>query len=129
MASGHKRLRRRATAVVIHEGKVLLVQDRGKRPYSLPGGGYNRKEPTVSAAAREVFEETGLHVRKVERLFNHDGATQTHHVCLIEIGGSRRIHRQQRELSDARWWNGKDELPLNTHVVKILSHPKIGFLT
>lgn len=78
--------RRRATAVVIHNNKVLSVRDRGKRSYPLPGGGINRDEPSVSGAAREVYEETRLSVREVERLFDYEEGTQAHQVCLVTLG-------------------------------------------
>jgi ADP-ribose pyrophosphatase YjhB (NUDIX family) len=49
-----KNLRKRDVAVVIKYGKVLLVRDRGKHRFSLPGGGTEKGEHTVSAAAREL---------------------------------------------------------------------------
>lgn len=53
-------------AIVIHEGRVLLVR-RGRAPalglWSVPGGLVELGETTVDAARREVEEETGLDVR------------------------------------------------------------------
>ena len=53
-------------AIVIHEGRVLLVR-RGRAPalglWSVPGGLVELGETTVEAARREVEEETGLDVR------------------------------------------------------------------
>jgi len=50
--------RLRATAVAINKDEhVLLVHDKGKRSYSLQGGGINSNEPTISAATRDVFED------------------------------------------------------------------------
>jgi 8-oxo-dGTP diphosphatase len=53
-------------AIVLHEGRVLLVK-RGRAPglglWSVPGGLVDRGESTVEAARREVEEETGLKVR------------------------------------------------------------------
>ncbi|HEX5816079.1 MAG TPA: NUDIX domain-containing protein, partial [Methylomirabilota bacterium] len=49
-------------AVVLHEGRVLLVR-RGRAPalglWSVPGGLVELGETTVDAARREVEEETG----------------------------------------------------------------------
>ena len=64
--------RRRGTALVIRKGKVLLVRDKGKSRFSLPGGGINKGEPTVSAAARELYEELGMRPQKVIRLHHCD---------------------------------------------------------
>jgi 8-oxo-dGTP diphosphatase len=55
-----------ASAVVWHEGKVLLVR-RGRPPgkdfWSLPGGKIEPGEAPEAAALREVQEETGLSPR------------------------------------------------------------------
>ena len=54
-----------ATAVVEREGRVLLIK-RGNQPgyglWSMPGGYVDRGEVVEEAAAREVWEETGLRV-------------------------------------------------------------------
>jgi hypothetical protein len=41
---GPRCLRERGVAVVIRHGKVLLVRDRGKHRFSLPGGGIKKGE-------------------------------------------------------------------------------------
>jgi len=54
-----------AGAVVVHEGRVLLVRNiRGvtKGRYLLPAGRVEPNEPPDQAAAREAFEETNLRV-------------------------------------------------------------------
>ena len=51
--------RLRATVVAFRDNKVLLVMDKGRRRYSLPGGGVNKGEPSIAAAARELYEESG----------------------------------------------------------------------
>jgi mutator protein MutT len=56
-------------AVVLHEGRVLLVK-RGQAPaagkWSLPGGLVDVGETTEEAMRREVAEECGIAVRAVE---------------------------------------------------------------
>ena len=83
MAKQH--LRGRGVAVVLRCGKVLLVRDKGKSRYSLPGGGIKKGEPTVSAAARELFEELGLRAVNIRRLRECDfkGSFSYHKVCLV----------------------------------------------
>lgn len=53
------------SALLTHEDSVLLAK-RGSQPskglWSLPGGKLERGETLVKAAAREVFEETGINV-------------------------------------------------------------------
>jgi len=98
-------MRTRGTAVVIKDGKVLMVRDKGKHRYSLPGGGINKNEPTVSAAAREVYEELGLHVSMVKRLPDCDykGSLSEHKVCLVEVSGEP--HLRGYELDSFIWWD------------------------
>ncbi len=63
-------------AVVIEEDRVLLVR-RGQEPlqghWSLPGGALELGERLQEGVAREVQEETGLHVEPLEviEVFDH----------------------------------------------------------
>jgi 8-oxo-dGTP diphosphatase len=54
-----------AAAVVIHDGKVLLIR-RGQPPdageWSIPGGGVELGESLEDALTRELREETGLEI-------------------------------------------------------------------
>lgn len=57
--------------VVIKEAQVLLVK-RSKAPkpelWSIPGGAQDLGEPLLSAAAREVLEETGVTIKNITLL-------------------------------------------------------------
>ena len=116
-------LRKRATAVVIKDGKVLLVRDKGKQKFSLPGGGIHRGEPTLSAAIRELYEETGLRATKAIRLRDCDykGSKNEHRVCLIEANGEVRL---KHEIDKFVWWDMKQTLPVYPYVRYILSKVK-----
>jgi 8-oxo-dGTP diphosphatase len=57
--------RKRAAAVIVRNGRVLMVHERSRRSgggewWTLPGGGIEPGETTEEALRREVFEETGL---------------------------------------------------------------------
>jgi 8-oxo-dGTP diphosphatase len=80
-------------AVVLHEGRVLLVQ-RGRPPalgkWSLPGGLVDLGETTSAAARREVVEECGIEVRLagvagvVDRITCDETGRVRYHYVLID---------------------------------------------
>jgi len=113
-------MRQRGTAIVIRHGKVLLVRDKGRHKFSLHGGGIHKGEPTVSAAARELYEELGLRVTSVKRLKKCDfkGSVSEHKVCLIEANGEPNL--SGHELDKYIWWDMKKPIPVFGHVTVIL---------
>lgn len=113
-------LRQRGTAVVIRDGKVLLVRDKGKHQFSLPGGGIRENEPAASAAGRELYEELGLSPIKITRLRDCDfrGSVSHHKVCLVEARGEP--HLRGHELDKFIWWDSKQPVPVFAHVTQIL---------
>lgn len=122
MSSENSTGRVRATAVVVRGGEVLLVRDRGRRRFSLPGGGVRKGEPSISAAARELYEELGMKATSMERLRECDftGTANKHRVCLItEFEGYP--HLKGHELDKFIWWDMKYPLPAFSHVRVILS--------
>ncbi|MBH5316813.1 NUDIX hydrolase [Paenibacillus sp. GSMTC-2017] len=55
-------------AIIVNENNELLLQKRGDRnAWGFPGGAMELGESAEETAVREVFEETGLHV-KVDHL-------------------------------------------------------------
>lgn len=59
-------LRPAVYAIVLHEGKLLLMTARRVGKYHLPGGGINVGERMTDALERELQEETGIEV-EIER--------------------------------------------------------------
>ena len=49
-------------AIIVHEGRMLLVKSRSSGLLALPGGGVDLGEPMGEALKREVREETGIEV-------------------------------------------------------------------
>ena len=114
------RKRQRATALVVREGKYLVVRDRGRQRYSLPGGGINRGEAALTAACREVGEELGIRAYKAERLFDYESpdSVNRHKVVLVLAGGKPRLN--DRELDSFRWWDGREPLQVFPSVRRII---------
>jgi 8-oxo-dGTP pyrophosphatase MutT (NUDIX family) len=86
----------------------------------LPGGGLKHGEPTVSGAARELYEELGLKAVKVMRLRDCDfkGAVSNHKVCVIEAVGEPRL--RGHELDKFIWWDMRTPIPCYVHVKNII---------
>ena len=59
--------RQAVRAVVVHDDKLLLVHS-NKGDYKFPGGGIEQGESHSEALKREVLEETGYHVDRVNEL-------------------------------------------------------------
>jgi 8-oxo-dGTP diphosphatase len=65
--------RKRAAAVIVRDGRVLMVHERSRRSgggewWTLPGGGVEPGETAEEALRREVFEETGLVVSQARHV-------------------------------------------------------------
>ena len=99
-----------ASAVVVDaQGRVLLVK-RGAEPekgrWSVPGGSKDPGETLAEAAAREAFEETGLHVQIVRELWvatvpTGDGRQFEIHDFLATANGGTLTPGD--DVDDARW--------------------------
>ena len=115
-------VRYRATVVVMCDGKLLLVRDKGRRDFSMPGGGFKKGESTVQAGVRELCEEVGgLTVLSVERLRHCDimGQRAMHKVCRVVVEGTPYV-RQYHEIDKVVWWDMESPLPVQGHVEYVL---------
>jgi len=88
----------RATAVLVEDGRILLVEQRvnESRGWSLPGGTLEEGEMLGACLARELVEETGLHVVVDRLLYVCDRIAQGRHVLHITFavrraGGSLQV--------------------------------------
>lgn len=83
--AGFNIVKERATILCCRHGKILLV-DRGRSRWALPGGAIRRKEAPGDAALRELLEETSLVVSNVQYVFQFVGLNKRHHVFLSVLG-------------------------------------------
>jgi ADP-ribose pyrophosphatase YjhB (NUDIX family) len=109
--------------VVVQHGRVVLVR-RAKAPrlgeWSIPGGMLELGEKLRDGVAREIEEETGLHVKSEEVLDVFDsivtdaaGKTQYHYVLvdyLCSVTGGEL--RAASDVSEARWATLEEALSL-----------------
>jgi 8-oxo-dGTP pyrophosphatase MutT (NUDIX family) len=110
--------------VVINNGRILLVLDKGKHTFSLPGGGVKQGEPSLAAAARELFEETGISARRAEYVGRHVTKNTTH--AIVVIDKFRGEPHKKCEISAFVWWDLKQNINVRPHVTAILQ--KLGIL-
>ena len=115
--------RQRATAIVERDGRVLLVRDKWRPAFMLPGGGIDEGESPEVAVARELQEETTLTATAVQYLFTHDGKYNHHHVFSVQADGDVDIAHDPMVVEFA-WWDGKADVPVHPHVNAILDRMK-----
>ena len=89
------RYRVRASAVIIRQGKLLLIacDDGSGLHYNIPGGGVNHDETLQEAVAREALEEAGIKVSVgrllvVHELHGYGNAPEVSHMfeCAVDPG-------------------------------------------
>lgn len=104
-------LRKRATAVIINDNKILLIRrvKPGVEYFILPGGGVDENETIEEATIREVMEELNLKVKKYEFLFSlenipvpqmitiHKGNRDEYIFKVIEYTGTPEIGGPEKE--------------------------------
>jgi len=78
-----------AYAIILHDGRVLLLRNRSSGKYAFPGGGIEIGETIEVALKREVKEETGLDVEMLrffhfkEHFFYYDPMDEAFHSFML----------------------------------------------
>ncbi|RSS49452.1 NUDIX hydrolase [Streptomyces sp. WAC07061] len=97
-----------AAAVVVHEGRVLLVRRRvseGRLSWQFPAGEVEPGEVREEAAVRETREETGLTVKALkligERVHPDTGRLMSYTAC--EVAGGHAHVADTDELAELVW--------------------------
>jgi 8-oxo-dGTP diphosphatase len=118
--------------VVVQDGAILLTHwhEHGNDLWLLPGGGMEDREQPADTAVREVFEESGLHVRlgaligvEAGHVDPQDRAVSTDRglrairiVYAAEVIGGE-LTAEVGGSSDRAAWFRLDDLPVNRHDV------------
>lgn len=124
-------------ALVIHEGKVLLVK-RGVAPneglWAVPGGSLDLGESLKECAERETLEETGVAVRAEMPIYAFDyierdtaGEIRFHFVIIdLQAAYINGVPLGQDDALEARWVGKEDikTLPVGENTLKLLRYRK-----
>lgn len=107
-----------AAAVIVHDGRLLLVRRRvkeGSLSWQFPAGGIEEGEDSTDAAVRETLEETGLVVKASKilgkRVHANTGRTMIYVACDVVSGEATVV--DDDELDAVAW---ADRAQLNEYV-------------
>ncbi len=96
-------------AVVMHQGKLLVIKDRFNAGYKLPGGHIDKGESIKEALKREVLEETGVQI-DFESIVNlghfkngQFGESNLYIVCTAKALSTAINIADSIEISEAKW--------------------------
>lgn len=124
----------RARVLVVHKGKVLMVQGWLSTGYwACPGGGKYRTEAPDKAVVRELEEEVGLAVstqklRSLGTMQQTKGHRYRFHAFVVELQKQPKLHLQKLEIADAVWVKPShlSELKTQQHVQLLLDAWRAG---
>ena len=113
-------------AVVIHQGRVLLVRrlrPPGQGQWAIPGGKVDLGETLAQAAEREILEETGLTIAAGEPIYTFevidrdDAGRVRYHYVIIDLAAEYMSGelRAGDDAEEARWVAPEELAALGIH--------------
>ena len=111
--SGSACFRVGVSALIFHEGKVLLARRRDIDWWNLPGGGMEEGETVDEALCREVLEETGLKVEVGQLVGVYSKPLKQEVVLAFRCHVLNGSPHETDETRECRYFT-PDSLPLNT---------------
>ncbi|MDG9715491.1 NUDIX hydrolase [Streptomyces sp. DH24] len=126
-----------ALVALWHGGRVVMVFDRFRGQWELPGGRREVGESSRRAAVRELFEESGQRADGPLRFVGHarfalapDGRAE---YAALFTGRTTRVRRFEanEEIAAIRWWDPREALtgraqPLDARLARLTRDPGPG---
>jgi 8-oxo-dGTP pyrophosphatase MutT (NUDIX family) len=93
--------------MVLNGDQVLLIRHTYQRGWFMPGGGLKRNETLEEAARRELREETGLTVGRLDvaGVFTNVFDGKTDHVVLFRAESEGHAIPNSPEVAECRWFS------------------------
>ena len=78
--------RERARAIIFREGKFVSMyrEKQGRIYYTFPGGGIEENESEEACVKREVFEEFGIIVEPIKKVYIYENKISIEHFYLAK---------------------------------------------
>lgn len=94
----------RARAIIISEDKLLSMyrEKAGRIFYTFPGGGMEGDESEEECVKREVFEEFGITVKPIKKLYTYESQNSIEHFYLADWISGKFGSGQGEEFDDNR---------------------------
>lgn len=116
------------TRLLIVKGSHIIVTKRwiGDGKWSLPGGGLHKEESSFDCALRELYEETGIHLkttqlrRQRDLIYHHIGLSFNYVLFVGKVHKYYDVQHRPIELTQARWID-KSELSSRNAQPDVLS--------
>lgn len=123
-----------ALAAVWCDRHLLLVFDRYRRQWELPGGGIDPGETPLQAAVRELHEESGLHLPTLTLAgyarFRLTAPPRSEYAAVYTAHTSTRHEdfTPNQEISAIRWWDTAGPPPGDTQIIDavLAQHTRLG---
>jgi ADP-ribose pyrophosphatase YjhB (NUDIX family) len=111
--------------VIQHGDAILLVRNTyGRRQWTFPGGSMARGETAEEAIRREVHEEVGLHLERLQHLGTFDATInykRDHVAVFAGLSLDRRVTLDPVEILEAGWFPPQGLPPLAPSAGRILA--------
>ena len=76
--------RKRTRAIIVHDGKIVSMyrENQGRVYYTFPGGGMEEGESEEECVKREVFEEFGLTIEPIKKVYTYENKISIEHLYI-----------------------------------------------